>query len=60
MKQKRCIGISGLEFEKEERWLNKMAQEAGPAECRVLHLHLEKTEPGQYIIRLAAGQFPGF
>ena len=55
MKQKRCIGISGSgNLKKEERWLNEMAQEGWALQNAGFCTYtFEKTEPGQYIIRLA-------
>ena len=42
------------EFEKEERWLNEMAQEGWALQNAGFCTYtFEKTEPGQYIIRLA-------
>ena len=42
------------EFEKEERWLNEMAQEGWALQNeRLCQSKFDKTEPGQYIIRLA-------
>ena len=42
------------EFEKEERWLNEMAQEGWVLQNAGFCTYtFEKTEPGQYIIRLA-------
>lgn len=41
------------EFEKEERWLNEMAQEGWALTCGGFCTYVfEKTEPGEYIIRV--------
>lgn len=41
------------EFEKEERWLNEMAQEGWAlAQAGFCTYTFEKTEPGEYIVRL--------
>ena len=55
MKQKRCIGISGSgNLKKKNAGSTKWRRRAGP--CRMpgsAPTPLKKTEPGQYIIRLA-------
>ena len=43
------------EFEKEERWLNEMAQEGWALTCGGFCTYtFEKCEPGEYIIRVEA------